>query len=127
MMQFNPDRSKQTIQTIFSQRKDAVVYPPVFFNGSEVAVKAEHKHFTMTLDSKLNFQSHIREAIIKASRGIGMIHYLSKYVSWDIDLDITISALALCAFVKLELRAMNTSSCTAHATVISAENSLAVS
>ena len=56
----------------------------MFFNGSEVAVKTEHKHLSTILDSKLNFQSHIREAVIKARRGIGIIRYLSKYVSWDV-------------------------------------------
>ena len=38
----------------------------------------------MILDSKLNFHSHVREAIIKARRGIGINRYLSKYVSWDV-------------------------------------------
>ena len=56
----------------------------MFFNGSEVAVKTEHKHLGMILDSELNFQSHIREAIIKARRGIGIIRFLSKYVSRDV-------------------------------------------
>ena len=34
-----------------------------------------------TLDSTFNFESHIREAIIKARRDIGLIKYLSNYVS----------------------------------------------
>ena len=38
----------------------------------------------MILDSKLDFQSHIKGAIQKARRGIGMIRYLSKYASRDI-------------------------------------------
>ena len=38
----------------------------------------------MILESKLSFQSHVREAIIKARKGIGIIHFLSKYVSWDV-------------------------------------------
>ena len=38
----------------------------------------------MILDSKLDFQSHIKEAIQKARRGIGIIRYLSKYVSRDV-------------------------------------------
>ena len=38
----------------------------------------------MILDSKLTFQSHIREGIVKARRGIGMIRYLSKYVSREV-------------------------------------------
>ena len=38
----------------------------------------------LILKSKLNFQSHIREAIMKARRGIGIIRYLAKYVSRDV-------------------------------------------
>ena len=38
----------------------------------------------MILDSKLNFQSHVREAIVKARRGIGIIRFSSKYVSRDV-------------------------------------------
>ena len=38
----------------------------------------------MILDSKLSFQSHVREAIIKARKGIGVIRFLSKYVSRDV-------------------------------------------
>ena len=76
-------KNRQAIQVIFSQKKDAVIHPTVFFNGSEVAFKTEHKHQGMILDCKLNFQSHIREAIIKESRGIGIVRFLSKYVSRD--------------------------------------------
>ena len=83
-MQFNLDISKQAIQVIFSQKKGRVVHPPIFFNGSKVAIKLEHKHLGIILDSKLNFHSHIREAIIKARRGIGIIRFLSKYVSRDV-------------------------------------------
>ena len=60
-MQFNPDKNKQA-----------------------VVVKTEHKHLGMILDSKLSFQSHVREAIIKARKGIGIIRFLSKYVSRDV-------------------------------------------
>ena len=44
----------------------------------------EHAHLGMTLDFKLNFNCHVREAIIKARRGIGIIRYLSEYVSRDV-------------------------------------------
>ena len=42
---------------------------------------SEHKHVGMILDHQLDFQSHIREVILKGRRGIGLIKYLSKYVS----------------------------------------------
>ena len=35
----------------------------------------------MIFDNKLNFQNHVKEAILKARRGIGLVRYLSKYVS----------------------------------------------
>ena len=81
-MQFNPDKNKQAVQVIFSQKKEAVAHPPVFFNGSEVVVKAEHKHLGMILDSKLSFQSHVTEAIINARKGIGIIHFLFHGMSY---------------------------------------------
>ena len=34
----------------------------------------------MMLDSALNFRSHIKEKIISAQKGIGVIQYLLKYV-----------------------------------------------
>ena len=79
-MEFNPDKTNRPYKLSFPRKKCS--YPPN--RGSEVAVKTEHKHLGMILDSKLNFQSHIREAIIKARRGIGIIPFLSKYVSRDI-------------------------------------------
>ena len=54
----------------------------MFFNWYEIVVKTEHKHLGMMLDSKLSFQIHVREAIIKTRKGIGIIRFLSKYLSW---------------------------------------------
>ena len=56
----------------------------LIFNQSEVFKKDEHIHLGMILDSKLNFNSNVREVIIKARRGVGIIRYLSKYVSRDV-------------------------------------------
>ena len=83
-MQFNPDKNKQAIQVIFSQKRDTPVHPPLFFNWSEIVIKTEHKHLDMISDSKLTFSSHIKEAIVKARRGIGIMRYLSKYVTRDV-------------------------------------------
>ena len=38
----------------------------------------------MVLDSALNFRSHFREKTRSARKGIGVIRYLSKYVSRDV-------------------------------------------
>lgn len=77
-MKFNADKTEEVI---FSSKRLKPTHPPLFLGSDEVTVKAEHKHLGMILDSKLDFQSHIKEAIVKARRGIGMIRYLSKYVS----------------------------------------------
>ena len=89
-MHFNPDKNKQAIQVIVSQKKEAIAHPSVFFNGFEVVVKTEHKYLGMILDSKLSFQSHVREAIIKARKGIVIICFLSKYVLRDVLIKYTI-------------------------------------
>ena len=49
-----------------------------------MVIKAEHKHLSMILDSKLTFLTHIKEAIVEARMGIRIIRFLSKYVSRDV-------------------------------------------
>ena len=38
----------------------------------------------MILDETVNFAEHIKEALIKARRAIGIIRFLSKYVHRDV-------------------------------------------
>ena len=38
----------------------------------------------MILDETLNFAEHIKETLIKARRGIGIIRFLSKYIHHDV-------------------------------------------
>ena len=83
-MQFNPDINKQTVQVIFSQKKNKSIHPSLFFNEAPVVMKDEQKHLGMILDSALNFHSHVKEKIVNAHRGTGVICYLSKYVSRDV-------------------------------------------
>ena len=80
-MQFNCDKTEEVI---FSVKRTKTEHPHLHLGLDEVARKDEHKHLGLILDSKLDFKSHIRQAILKARRGIGMIKYLSKYVSRDV-------------------------------------------
>ena len=80
-MKFNTEKTEEVI---FSAKRVKPEHPPLSFGNDDVVRKSEHKHLGMILDSKLDFESHITEAIQKARRGIGMIRYLSKYVSRDI-------------------------------------------
>ena len=47
-------------------------------------VNKEAKHLGFFLDSKLNFLRHVKEAITKARKGIGVICFMAKYVLRDV-------------------------------------------
>ena len=79
LMLFNPDKNKQAMQVIFSCKKYKPIHPPLIFNQSEVVKKDEHTHLGMILDPKSKVNSHVREGIIKAKRGIGIIRYLLSF------------------------------------------------
>ena len=55
--------------------------PELFFNGEPVSREEHTNHLGVYLDSQLNFSKHIRESILKATKGISLLKYLSKYVS----------------------------------------------
>ena len=61
-------------------RKNEVDHPIILFNNIPVKKVDEHKHLGIMLDSKLSFSSHIKSAISKMSKGIGLLKYLSKYL-----------------------------------------------
>ena len=52
----------------------------IHFNDIPVKKVDEHKHLGITLDSKLSFSAHIKSAISKTRKGIGLLKYLSKYL-----------------------------------------------
>ena len=69
-MSFNPDKSKQAQEVIFSCKTQRVILPPVIFNNMPVVRNSCEKHLGIYLDEKLNFSNHIKEKISKASKGI---------------------------------------------------------
>ena len=46
--------------------------------------KTEQKHSGFILDEQLNFNAHLKEVIGKANRGIGVIKFISRYVTKDV-------------------------------------------
>ena len=80
-MEFN---AKKIEEVIFSAKRIKPHHPSLFLGNTKVERKSEHKHLGLIFDSKLNFQSHIRESIMKARRGIGIIRHLSRYVARDV-------------------------------------------
>ena len=80
-MSFNPDPNKQAVQVIFSNKAATQNHPKIYFNNNEVIQVFEHKHLGLTLDSKLSFATHINDKVQIARKGIGVIKYLSRYLS----------------------------------------------
>ena len=76
-MLFNPDITKQAQEIIFSCKSTMLNYPTIFFNEPSVAHTSCQKHLGIYLDEKLNFNTHIKENIAKANKGIGIIHKLA--------------------------------------------------
>ena len=80
-MKFNCDKTEDVL---FSVKSSKIEHPTFNLGLNYVTRKDKHKHLGLIFYSKLDFNSHIRQAILKARRGIGMIKHLSKYVSRDV-------------------------------------------
>ena len=79
-LEFNPDPSKQATELLFSCKNSRPNDPPLFSNGIPVINVNEHKHLGLILDSKLSFDKHVNEKMIKAKKGIGIIKHLSWFL-----------------------------------------------
>ena len=72
-MSFNPDKSKQAQEVIFSRKTQRVIHPPAIFNNMPVVCSSCQKHLGIYLDEKLNFSNHIKKNISKANKGMGIL------------------------------------------------------
>ena len=79
-MSFNTDRTKQAQEIIFSRKKNATTYPPLFFNNSEIKLSSNQKHLGLTLDSKISFNKHINDKIHQANKGFGLLRKLQTFL-----------------------------------------------
>ena len=75
-MSFNPDKSKQAQEVIFSRKTQRVIHPPAIFNNMPVVRSSCQKHLGIYLDEKLNFSNHVKEKISKENKGIGILSNL---------------------------------------------------
>ena len=69
-LRFNPGRSKQAQEVIFSWKTSTINHSCLTFNSTYFEKAASQKHLGMVLDSKLNFKKHISQKIDKANKGI---------------------------------------------------------
>ena len=79
-MVFNPDRSKQATEILFSCKKKMVDHDELIFNGAPVSRVTEHKHLGLILQSNLSFEKHIIEKMAKAKTHIGIIKHLNRFL-----------------------------------------------
>ena len=80
-MQFNTYKTKEII---FSNKRLITEHPPTNLANKIIAKEHEHRHPGVTLDSRLNLQSHINETNVKALREIGVIRHISNIIGSEI-------------------------------------------
>ena len=77
-MLFNPDRSKQAQEVIFSRKTLIRLHPVLTFSNSSVIKATLHKHLGLILDEKVNFKEHLKEKMSKAYKGIALLRKLQS-------------------------------------------------
>ena len=77
-MSFNPDPSKQAQEVIFSCKLQKISHPSFYFNTNLIEQVSSQKHLGMILDTKLNFQEHIKDIPTKVNKTIGLLRKLQN-------------------------------------------------
>ena len=72
-MSFNPDPIKQAQEVIFSRKTSKRNHPGLTFNNNIVNLTTKHKHLGMIFDSKLSFDEHLKSALKKISKTVGLL------------------------------------------------------
>ena len=75
-MSFNPDPSKQAQEVIFSRKHQNISHPSIYFDNNPIESVSSQKHLGMILDTKLNFQEHIKNMLTKVNKTIGLLRKL---------------------------------------------------
>ena len=79
-MEFNPDPTKQATEVLSSCKKSSPNHPRLIFNGIAVAKVNDQKHLGLILDSRLSFEKHINEKIMKSKKNVGILKHLSEFL-----------------------------------------------
>ena len=77
-MSFNPDPSKQAQEVIFSRKLQKSTHPTLSFNNNTVTQSVTQKHLGMFLDTKLDFQGHLKSIFNKVNETIGLLRKLNN-------------------------------------------------
>ena len=77
-MRFNPDPNKQAQEVIFSRKINKIDHPPLYFNQNLVKSSSTHKHLGMVLDTRLDFNLHLKNVQNKVNKTIGLLRKLQN-------------------------------------------------
>ena len=77
-MTFNPDRSKQTQEIIFSRKLKKATHPPLLFSNNNVSQVNSQTHLGAILDVKLTFEEHLKNVFNKINKTIGLLKKFSN-------------------------------------------------
>ena len=80
-MSFNPDPNKQAQEVIFSRKLNKPDHPSLNFNNTVFIQSTTHKHLGMILDTKLDFQEHLKDKLSKISKTIGLLRKLQEILT----------------------------------------------
>ena len=78
-MSFNPDSNKQAQEVIFSCKIQKSSQPSLIVNNNIVNQSLAQKYLGMFLDTKLDFQEHLKSIFSKVNKTIGLLrkfHYI---------------------------------------------------
>ena len=67
-MSFNTDPSKQAQEVIFSRKLKKSTHPTLSFNSNTVTLSITQKHLGILLDTKLDFQGHLKSIFSKVNK-----------------------------------------------------------
>ena len=77
-MRFNPDPNKQAQEVIFSRKINKIDHPSLYFNKNLVKSSSTHKHLGMVLDTRLDFNLHLKNVQNKVNKTIGLLRKLQN-------------------------------------------------
>ena len=67
-MKFDPDRTKQAKEVVFSQKPQNTNHSCLIFNHNVVNLNESQKHLEIGLDSRLDFMEHLQIIIKKLAK-----------------------------------------------------------
>ena len=71
-MSLYPDPSKQAQEVIFSRKLQKSTHPTLSFNNNTATQSVTEKHLEIMLDTKLDFQGHLKSILNKVNKTIGL-------------------------------------------------------